>query len=582
MRLWTRRTQPIANCEMTWRELYGQGCCFQNELVGANAMKSSAGDRGWHVGLGRDVWESWDEAGALRPLAFAQAPYVGGMTAAAMEDHEIVFTEEFAYRPWDELAFESYGRPQVSERYTPWQKLMFEEVIGMERAEFRVSDLLDEEQRANGWGGIGTLLEQQALEWAALNDAWDPLLKVLVRIQPRYWPIVRGRVSLLSDVRTGEHYDPLDRDPFVAADALGELGVTTDDIAAAYTYLAVRAHPFDYGDDLALLRQMIPRERRVKFKGRARAAQDFLDAAEMLRRFYRDLTGDLLPDPDIVGAAYGSEYEINDRTDRREKSFGHGPTLTPDASDGRHLLLRVGIYPHTIHVIVEGETEEDVVIGFLDQVIGSYFTEQLTITNIRGVGNAIKVEEVVATILNYAESTVMILDNEGPVTTVVERLIASRDVLAENVLVMPSSFEESNFSDDELVQVAHDIAARPTDQRPAAKLILDGEKLREYHDDRCSRTSGKEKPGLADSLLTLARRPAHGAVQLTKPQLAEGLLEMLVEEFEAAKDDEAQAQLFERRPVVQLLVQRIANPLINQPLDRLSSRGQRFRKTTAE
>ncbi len=567
---------------MTWRELYRQGCFFQNELVGANAMRSSARDRGWQVSLGRETWESWDEAGALRPLAFAQAQYMGGMAAAAMEDDEILFTEEFVYRSWDELAFELYGRPQVLERYNPWQKLMFEEVIGMERAEFCVSDLLDEKQRANGWGAVGSLLEQQALDWAALNEAWDPLLKVLARIQPRYWPIVRGRVSLLSDVETGEHYDPLDRAPFVPTDALHELGVTTDDIAGAYTYLAIRAHPFDHGDELALLGQMIPRERRLKFKGRARVAQDFLDAAEVLRRFYRDLTGDLLPDPDIVGKAYGSEYEINDRTERREKSFGHGRTLTPDAADGRHLLLRLGIYPHTIHVIVEGETEANVVIGFLDRVIGSYFTEQLTITNIRGVGNAIKVEEVVATILNYAESTVMILDNEGPVTTVVERLIASGVVLTENVLVVPSSFEESNFADDELVQVAHEIAARPTDQRPAAKLVLDGETLRDYHDDRCGRASGKEKPGLADSLLTLARWPAHGAVQLTKPQLAEGLLKMLVEEFEAAKDDEAQAQLFQRRPVVQLLVQRIANPLINQPLDRLSSRGRRARKTTAE
>ena len=58
----------------------------------------------------------------------------------------------------------------------------------------------------------------------------------------------------------------------------------------------------DPAADLYELLRLEPRARRVRRKGPARVALDFQDAAQMVRRFLRELTGELPPDLDQVDA----------------------------------------------------------------------------------------------------------------------------------------------------------------------------------------------------------------------------------------------------------------------------------------
>lgn len=566
------RRPPVSECPLTWRELYLSGRFFQHDLISASNMRTLARTRGWMLSLGRETWETWDREGALRPLAFALAPWFSGMTRTAMASDEIVFTDEFdGYRPWDELAFELHGHPTVLERYSPWQSLLFHELIDGEKADVPAAWLLNPE--IVGAGSLTQLLEQQLSQWRDLHRAWEPTLKILVRLQDRYWPPIRGRVNMVIDPDTNEHYDPLEREAFDAANVLAELALTTEQVRDTYAFLASRADRFEPGDHMVLVRQMLPRVRRGKFEGHARRAQDFYDAAEMLRRFYRDLTGELLPDADLVGQGLGDSSRLDHLIERRERFFGHGPRLTADAQDGRKVLLDLGIYPHSIHVVVEGQTEQNMVCGILDNVIGPYFTEQLVFTDLHGVGNAVSIDEVVAAVLDYAERTVLILDNEGPATARVRTLIEAGQVDERNVLVMDTSFEESNFTDEELVEVAALVAAQPSDTRPAATLTLDAGVLRAHHEERLSRAAA-DKPGLADTLLRMAAWPDHGAVRITKPELAEGLLQLMLDDFAAASEED-RGSLYERRPLLGLVAHRVGNPMINQPLDRLSSRRRR-------
>lgn len=123
---------------------------------------------------------------------------------------------------------------------------------------------------------------------------------MLIRLQGRYGPSVKGTltkstVSLFRDPKTGEYVDPRELEATVDAEGLlAELGISLDELKAMHDRLAsygMRADPLEHWH---MLFRMAPAKQRARLRGAARRAQDAYDAAEMLRRFYYDLTGDLL------------------------------------------------------------------------------------------------------------------------------------------------------------------------------------------------------------------------------------------------------------------------------------------------
>ena len=110
------------------------------------------------------------------------------------------------------------------------------------------------------------------------------------------------------------------------------------------------------------------------------------------------------------------------------------------------------------------------------------------------------------------------------------------------------------------------LAATAAGKRPAATLEMTGSALRAYHDDRVER-AGKEKPGLADSLQKLAAREEHGAVRLSKPELAKAILEQLLGELVGKPRDDVDV-VAARRRVLKHLIDRVIKPLADAPRDR--------------
>lgn len=134
------------------------------------------------------------------------------------------------------------------------------------------ADLVKEPDEIGNW-------TSQVREWAAglrarwqqLDDWWRPLLKVLVRLQNRYWPEVWGRVNLIS-ASDGTFLDP-HRDEvrtFDAPTVLEELGLGLDQVADSYAWLAEQGQELESGDGWLLLRQMAPRAVRRNLRGQAR------------------------------------------------------------------------------------------------------------------------------------------------------------------------------------------------------------------------------------------------------------------------------------------------------------------------
>ena len=129
-------------------------------------------------------------------------------------------------------------------------------------------------------------------------------------------------------------------------------------------------------------------------------------------------------------------------------------------------------------------------------------------TNLRGVGGATRIEKLLTSVTDYALQTVLIVDDEGDMRPTVDRLMADGLLDPDDVLIQDTSFEESNFTDEELVHIATRLAAIATDKRPAATLTMNASELRAYHDDRVHRSTSKDKPGFADSLTRRARDEA--------------------------------------------------------------------------
>jgi hypothetical protein len=388
-----------------------------------------------------------------------------------------------------------------------------------------------------------------------------------VRLQNRYWPFVRGSSRLLPRPGGG-HDDPFRDDAFDAAAVLSELGVTEADIKVLYRYFSARGQTLEFGDRLHLLRQMASRTYRRRLGGTALRAQDCYDAGEVLRRFYRDLTGEVLPDAEVTAAGVTDE-ELAHRSQIRERQLGHPPRLQYDAEDVKRVLDGLGIYPHGIHVIVEGETEELVVPGIVKGLLGDDAAADLVVTNLHGVGAAADIDNLLGAVTQYSLRAVVIADNEGNIRASVDRLIADGLLDPADVLVQETSFEEDNFSDQELVDLAIRAAAVARGSRAAAELKLTAEELRAYHDDRVERSDRKDRPALASSLVTLARRPEHGAVELSKSEdLAPAILRHLLDELNGTTGSADVELRASARPAFNHIVQRVVKPLAMAPSDR--------------
>jgi hypothetical protein len=150
-----------------------------------------------------------------------------------------------------------------------------------------------------------------------------------------------------------------------------KFGLTLEALKQMHQRLAV--HGMMRGDDDPLrfwhmLFRMAPARQRARLRGRARRAQDAYDAAEMLRRFYFDLTGELLLNPDEL-------FDISDKSWRR-RVFGEWPTFKHTRAHLAAELRLRDLHPHQVHIAVEGDTEKIVCERVLEELAGRHGVKQ--------------------------------------------------------------------------------------------------------------------------------------------------------------------------------------------------------------
>lgn len=558
MRLLPSRTPPLPPVDLPWRSLWRSNAFAQHESTWDSQLASRAAERGLRFGIGAGPLEGLDRAGALQPIAFADGRAPAQCTDLTPYEPSITFREEQPSRPWADYAWDARGSPHTSTMYSPWQLLYADDVLDRAAEPVNLAWLAPSTKaEGSALEQLTPIAEQLRAEWGNLDAAWRPLMKLLVRIQNRYLPVVTGRTTLLIDSTTHERVDPwpMERDAFQADAVLAELGLSVEDVLAAYWFLVERGVDREPQDGLEVLRRARPRSSHTRWRGTTRRAQDNYDAAAMVRLFLADLTGALpgrIPD-----------WPIDGRQSFRESLYEHGPVPRLDRTRLKRALVETALYPHAVHVVGEGASEKAMVSTLVAGFLGEAVADELGFTDLGGSGAASRLATMVGEFTNYARRTVVIVDTEGDMAEYVRGLQRSGTVPPEDILSFDANLEDSNFAPEELVEVLAQLAAEGQPGGPEVTLNITPAAFDVAYERACSRTH--ETPGRAGVLLKLALAPAVGGpFVVSKPRFAEALAETMLDEWAAAGSSAEQETLLERRPLLGFVLSRVL-PVMGAP-----------------
>ena len=246
---------------------------------------------------------------------------------------------------------------------------------------------------------------------------------------------------------------------------------------------------------------------------------------------------DVLLNPDEI-------FDISDKSWRKQL-FGKWPTLRYTRADLAVELRLRDLHPHQVHIVAEGETEKIVCERVLEELAGMPLKDTgVSVQRLFGVGNATLQQETLQALKAFPRYLILVADNEGDMKRQVERLQKEGVLTDETTFLWETSFEEANFSDEELVAM---IAAIGTDR--SATLTLDAATLRTLYDAHRDR-AGDQAKGLATFALNLARQPDYGSVVAAKTELAERMADLILDDLRQHDAEEVS----KRRPIASILI----------------------------
>jgi hypothetical protein len=545
---------------VTWKDLVARGRFTQRPLESITALRRRAEEGGDWVGRGEEPWIIWDELGCLSPVLFAMSGWTDLYVIDVNDRQAVRFREEEGWRPWAEHEWEFHRRSHHAPLYSPWQVLVLHEVIRRGSLDVSVDWLLSADDPNGAITKLRPTIQTHRDAWVTLDAAWSPTVKLLVDIQNRFWPETSGSYRLPWDPVTKQRIDPIEaeRRSFDPLAALDRHGFDEAGLAALYGYLIERGARIEGGGDFrviggdrwARLRLLADRDERDRMRGVPAAAVHYYEAAEMLGRLWEALTGSSLPG---VNEVPYRRTVTPLHYDPRE----HSPWVR-SKSALRSELVEHGLWTGRIHAVVEGPTERDWVNGIVEEMLGG-LPNDLLVTNLRGVGEAKRMEALIDTVLDYSTSTALIVDPEGDMADFVQQLIDDGKLEPEDVLMKDASFEEANFSHAELLAAARHLGAHPPGDRPKVRVRLTVPQLRRRHKERCEKSKRGKTPGLADTLLAMLREQEHGALNLKKTELSDELLRRV--RAQVAGESISSNTILEQRPIVDFVYRRIVHPL---------------------
>jgi hypothetical protein len=530
------RVQPAATeIRYTFRAANENGGFQQFPLLSADAFERAAKRRDAQLSVGSSLLENLellDKAGAFQPVLFE------------LEDGVHIYREEQGYQPWTSYAYSDYDDlpPKARPYFAYWQLLYIYEAIDLGRAPVSLDWLLDSDRHLGE--GFAIFYGAQREVWRTLDGRWRAVVLLAVRLQNRYGPKIKGSLTRSTstqvyDAATGRMVDPYVEEArrFDPERVLDELGLTVDEVANLHQRVAGYGTVTDPNEHFHTLLRMTRASDRDKLAGAARRAQDAFDVADLIRGFYYQLTGELLLRPD----------EIFDGSDKswKKRIFGRWPILAFTRADLQAELRRHDLWPHQVHLIVEGETEEIICRYLLEEISGAKPEEiGISFAKIHDIGLTRLRQEIVRA-KGHSRWAVLVVDSENDIDKEVE-LLKRDGVLSEETCWLSSSFEEANFSDAELVSIVQGLASEAS-----VSVEISPQEFRRLYNDHRENCVGKQRPkGAMTFLLGRAHAQTAGALGLSKKTIAERRMgELLLRDLE-----ERGEEAMEARPILKTLV----------------------------
>lgn len=509
--------EEIPTTPFTYRSAIEEWCFLQVPLLTLKQLVEAAHARGllFFTLIRRGTWETLDSQELLPPVGYLpRDSYSSGWELQLLEEGHLRLRQEVGYQPWDEEHEPLYGH---------WQLLTLGEIATglvpahpLDRLEHGLEGYADFLR-----GMAEGLAEARQLEPHLNYWRWREL--VLTRTQTLVLPKVTGHYrSPAATPGLGEdafEWTRRQQREFDYERAAEECAITREELAQLYDQLATGGQRLDPAAAWFDLADQIKRQRREALRDNGLRALDYYRAARVIRGWHSYLTEEPLPDlaEQLSGDPVGTR-RIN------ERRYGHAE-IRGNRAALPAMLETYGLYPWRVQLLVEGASEEVMLETLLEELIGASFG-QLGIHPVRlgGAGIPKKLDRVLGAVRTYANYYLLVFDNEGKVTTLVDELRRAGHIEQEpETHIWDQDIEADNFT---VAEICGEI-------RKAAKGAgVEGFRLQAREVDRAKARSRK---GLASVVLGLAEE--RGFVY-SKPKLAHDLARFLAEEVRARGDSD--------------------------------------------
>jgi hypothetical protein len=255
---------------------------------------------------------------------------------------------------------------------------------------------------------------------------------------------------------------------------------------------------------------------------------------------------------------------MDGRQPERAALYERGPAAPWSPAEVKAELLAAELYPHGVHVVGEGPSEELAVMRLVEHLIGSSALAEVAFFNLGGSGSAKYVEPLANAFGDYAIRALVIVDREGQMAEYVTGAEKRGAIDPADVLLFDDSLEASNASADELVELARRVGSSLLGEEASNGIFeLTASELETIHADRVQRSPRNGQPGLADTLIREVADRTDGALVIPKLDLVEAFVEFLAQKFDEGSPEERQALKIER-PIVGFVIDRLIGA-INRP-----------------
>jgi len=404
----------------SYREAIEAGCFLQLPLFGTDELNRAVAARGladFPISLN---WEPLDREGLLPPVAYAlQTPVPPMLHLQALEEEVLILRDERGYREWSE---------EVRPLYAHWQLLSLADLHEALSGRSPLVMLAGEtKQLSDHLAGRAEALKDPEYPSSVVVDHrhWELLL---TRTQSLFMPIVRGSYKLEPVIDRYGEKTGLDTEEWVRrerrdldyAAAAEECGVSADDIRKHHEALMMKVGRLDPLVKWRDLVDQVERRRIEQLTGDARRAQDLYDAAEVLRLWHRNLTGEgnLAEEWDESTHFGPSRREVNKALYGFERLRGNRAAL-PGILDG------FGLYPWRVMLVTEGEGDVDMLGEIIRAHTGATLEELGIVPHVMGAprkkGNQ-PIQELLGALWRFPNYFFLAFDNEGTAAAWVKQL----------------------------------------------------------------------------------------------------------------------------------------------------------------